>query len=229
MDNNDTFIRLSDRGDMALLRDVAAGREDAFMEIMNRYLPLISRTTFRILCDRNDSESVAKQVFIYLWHNFDQYDDRFTLEEWLLRRTFYLSRLRISRRRILHVFGKRPALFAVSKPKAENTDDYITTQAWELFCRTSLKMTPVQRVVFTFVDLEQLGQEKTAYVTGLFRYRVRIAEERAEKKLKEELAGYGKVDDYEAYVGFMRKVSDGLTDLEAIKLMIFEDLGLKLL
>ena len=37
MDNNDTFISLSDRGDMALLRDVAAGREDAFMEIMNRY------------------------------------------------------------------------------------------------------------------------------------------------------------------------------------------------
>ena len=170
MDNNDTFISLSDRGDMALLRDVAAGREDAFIEILNRYLPLISRTTFRILCDRNDSETVAKQVFIYLWHNFDQYDDRFTLEEWLLRRTFYLSRLRISWRRILHFFGKRPALFAVSKPKAENTDDYITTQAWELFCRTSLKMTPVQRVVFTFVDLEQLGQEKTAYVTGLFRY-----------------------------------------------------------
>lgn len=160
MDNNDTFISLSDRGDMALLRDVAAGREDAFIEIMNRYLPLISRTTFRILCDRNDSEAVAKQVFIYLWHNFDQYDDRFTLEEWLLRRTFYLSRLRISRRRILHFFGKRPALFAVSKPKAENTDDYITTQAWELFCRTSLKMTPVQRVVFTFVNLEQLGQER---------------------------------------------------------------------
>ena len=225
MDNNDTFISLGDRGDMALLRDIAAGREDAFMEMMNRYLPLISRTTFRILCDRNDSEAVAKQVFIYLWHNFDQYDDRFTLDEWLLRRTFYLSRLRISRRRILHVFGKRPALFAVSKPKAENTDDYITTQAWELFCRTSLKMTPVQRVVFTFVDLEQLSPDKVAYITGLFRYRVRIAEERAAKKLKDELDGYGKANDYEAYIGFMRKVSDSLTDLELIKRAVMTDIS----
>ena len=225
MDNNDTFIRLSDRGDMALLRDIAAGREDAFMEMMNRYLPLISRTTFRILCDRNDSEAVAKQVFIYLWHNFDQYDDRFTLEEWLLRRTFYLSRLRISRRRILHVFGKRPALFAVSKPKAENTDDYITTQAWELFCRTSLKMTPVQRVIFTFVDLEQLSPDKVAYITGLFRYRVRIAEERAVKKLKDELDRYGKANDYVAYIGFMRKVSDSLTDLELIKRAVMTDIS----
>ena len=225
MDNNDTYIRLADRGDMALLRDIAAGREDAFMEMMNRYLPLISRTTFRILCDRNDSEAVAKQVFIYLWHNFDQYDDRFTLEEWLLRRTFYLSRLMISRRRILHVFGKRPALFAVSKPKAENTDDYITTQAWELFCRTSLKMTPVQRVIFTFVDLEQLSPDKVAYITGLFRYRVRIAEERAAKKLKDELDGYGKANDYEAYIGFMRKVSDSLTDLELLKRAVMTDIS----
>lgn len=225
MDNNDTYIRLADRGDMALLRDIAAGREDAFMEMMNRYLPLISRTTFRILCDRNDSEAVAKQVFIYLWHNFDQYDDRFTLEEWLLRCTFYLSRLRISRRRILHVFGKRPALFAVSKPKAENTDDYITTQAWELFCRTSLKMTPVQRVIFTFVDLEQLSPDKVAYITGLFRYRVRIAEERAVKKLKDELDGYGKANDYVAYIGFMRKVSDSLTDLELIKRAVMTDIS----
>ena len=88
-------------------------------------------------------------------------------------------------------------------------------------------MTPVQRVVFTFVDLEQLGQEKTAYVTGLFRYRVRIAEERAEKKLKEELAGYGKADDYEAYVGFMRKVSDSLTDLELIKRTVMTDISSK--
>lgn len=225
MDSNDTFIKLSDRGDMALLRDIAAGREDAFMEIMNRYLPLISRTTFRILCDRNDSEAVTKQVFIYLWHNFERYDDRFTLEEWILRRTFYLSGLRISRRRIFHLLGRRPALFAVSRPKVENTDDYITTQAWELFCRSSMKMTPVQRVIFTLVGLEQLSQDKVAYITGLFRYRVRIAEERAQRKLKDELDGYGKVNDYESYVGFMRKVSDSLTDLELIKRTVMTDIS----
>jgi len=226
MDNKDTFIRLQDRGDMALLRDVAEGREDAFGAIMDRYLPLICRTTFRILCDRNDSEAVTRQVFVYLWQNVSMYDDRFTLKEWLLRRTFYLSRLRISRRRILYLFGKRPALFAVSKPKVDNTDDYVTTQAWEMFCRTSLKMTPVQRAVFTFVTLEQLPPSTVAYFTGLFGSRVRIAQSRAERKIKEELGTFGKENEYEAYIGFMRKVSDSLTDIAVIKKNILSSPGL---
>ncbi len=226
MDTSDTFIRIQDRGDMALLSEIADGRRDAFEVIMDRYMPLISRTTFRILCDRTDSEAVTEKVFMDLWLNVGQYDDRFSLKEWLLRRTFLLSRLRISRRRILHLFGKRQPLFAVARPRVENTDDYITTQAWEMFCRTSLKMTPVQRAVFTFVTLEQIPVAKVVFFTGLFTHRVRIAEGRAENKIKEELSTFGKEKEYDAYIGFMRKVSDSLTDIAAIKSRILSSLGL---
>lgn len=217
MENSESFVGLHQKSDMALLRDIFQGSNVAFDELLDRYVPLVSRNTFRILCDRTDSEAVTRQVFIWFRQNLSLYDDRYSLEEWLLRRTFLFSRRRFFRRRMLRVAGQRPPLFAVSRPKVENMDDYITTQAWEMFCRASGKMTPIQRIVFTFVDLEGIDDGKTAFFTGLFGHRVAIARERARKRIKEELEVFGKTDEYDAYIGFIRKVSESLTDLEMIK------------
>lgn len=209
----DRNIRFEDIGDMALMRDISAGNIEAYSALLDRYLPLISRTTFRMLCDRRDSEYVTISVFINLWNDCTLYDDRFSLEEWLLRMTYRLAR----RRLIGRIFGKHPDLFAVSRPKVENTDDYITTQAWELFCRASMKMSPVQRAVFTLTSLECLSDGKTSFIYGISVRRSIFAKKRAELRIKEELACFGKEDEYDAYVGFIRKVSDGLTDICLIK------------
>lgn len=211
---NDQEIILQD---MPLLKETHRGSEKAFHTLMDKYMPLVSRTTFRILCDRSDSEAVTEKVFIQLWHDVMAYDDRYTLAEWLLRRTCLFTRLRISRRRLLYFAGIRPDLFALSKPKAEHTDDYLTTMAWEIFCRASARMTPVQRIVFTLNVLEQLPDYKVAAITGLFNYRVKIALNRAVRKVHSELARFGSSDEYERYIGFVRKISDSLIDLERLK------------
>ena len=105
MDPLDRYARLKDRSDIALIKDVSYGNMEAFDELMNRYLDLVSRTSFRILCDRRDSEHVTVSVFLSLWHEVLDYDDRFTVGEWLLRKTCINARLRIMRRRILRIFG----------------------------------------------------------------------------------------------------------------------------
>lgn len=212
MDDQETILQ-----DMPLLKQMHRGSEKAFEMLIEKYMPLISRTTFRILCDRSDSEAVTEKVFIQLWHDVMAYDDRYTLAEWLLRRACLYSRLRISRRRLNYIAGLRPDLFALSKPKVENTDDYLTTVAWELFCRASARMTPVQRIVFTLNVLEELPDYKVASITGLFRYRVNIALRRAHQKIHTELKRFGKPDDYEPYIGFIRKISDSLIDLERLR------------
>lgn len=203
--------------DMPLLKQMHRGSEKAFEALMEKYLPLISRTSFRILCDRSDSEAVTEKVFVQLWHDVMSYDDRFTLAEWLLRRACVYSRLRISRRRLLYFTGVRPDLFALSKPKVEHVDDYLTTMAWEVFCRASSKMTPVQRIVFSLAVLEQLPDYKVAEITGLFKYRVNIALHRAQQKIYAELKRFGKPDDYDSYIGFVRRISDSLIDLDRLK------------
>ena len=67
MDPLDRYARLKDRSDIALIKDVSYGNLEAFDELMNRYLDLVSRTSFRILCDRKDSEYVTARVFVSLW------------------------------------------------------------------------------------------------------------------------------------------------------------------
>lgn len=203
--------------DMPLLKELHRGSERALETLMNKYLPLVSRTAFRILCDRLDSEAVTEKVFLQLWHDVMAYDDRYTLAEWLLRRTCLYSRLRISRRRFLSFAGVRTDVFALSRPKVDDIDDYLTNMAWELFCRASGSMTPVQRIVFSLVVLEQVPDYKVAAITGLSTYRVKLALCRSHNKLSSELKRFGKLDDYERYVGFVRRISDSLIDQDRLK------------
>lgn len=212
MDPLDRYARLADRSDIALMKDVSYGNADAFDELMNRYLDLISRTSFRILCDRRDSEYVTARVFISLWYDVLDYDDRFTVGEWLLRKTCIYARIRIMRRRILRFFGVSNDVFVNVSPVVENEDDYVTKLAWELHCRAVTHMTPLQAAVYAMCVLEDMPVEEVAYITGLTRFRIALSLERAEDKVRSRLKDYGKQSYYERYNGFLRKVADSLTD-----------------
>lgn len=220
MEFSERYARLEDRNDIALMKDVSYGNMDAFEELMNRYLDLVSRTTFRILCDRNDSESVTTQVFVSLWHDVLDYDDRWSVEEWLLRKAFAYCRLRIVRRRILSIFGVENDVFVNVSPRAENVDDYITKQAWELHCRTSSHMTSLQSAVYALRVLEDMSEDKVSLITGANRLRVESALHIAEEKVRSGLKNYGKGRDYDRYNSFLRKVADSLTDMNKLKKMI---------
>lgn len=197
---------------MALLRETSYGNDEAFMVLLDRYLELVSRTSFRILCDREDSEAVTVKVFVSLWNDVLDYDDRFTLSEWLLRKTCIYCRIRIMRRRILRIFGVSTDLFVRASPKVEDHDDYVVKKAWELFCRASLQMTPLQSVAYALCRLEGLEVNDTARITGLSNFRISLALQCASDKIRVELKHFGKDEDYERFTGFLRKVAESLTD-----------------
>ena len=220
MDDSERYARLGERSDMALMKDVSYGNMDAFEELMDRYLNIVSKTSFRILCDRRDSEYVTARVFQSLWNDVLEYDDRFTVGEWLLRRTCFFARIRIMRRRILRIFGIQNDVFVNVSPKAENEDDYVTKQAWELHCRAVAHMTPLQSAVYAMCVLEDIPEESVALITGLTRFRIGLALERAEEKVKARLKDYGREGEYEKYNGFLRKVADSMTDMRKLKKMI---------
>ena len=220
MIDSDRYARLDDRSDIALLKDMSYGNIEAFKELLRRYLYLVSRTTFRILCDREDSEQVTVQVFASLWHDVLDYDDRFTVEEWILRKTCFYSRVRIMRRRLLRVFGVVNDVFVKVAPTAENEDDYVTKQAWQLHCRITTHMTPLQGMVYALCVLEGMSKEEVALITSMTVVRIGLALKRAEDKVRAELKEYGKKDYYDRYNGFLRKVADGMTDMDKLNKMI---------
>ncbi|MBO7191818.1 MAG: hypothetical protein J6V17_00330 [Bacteroidales bacterium] len=224
MELADRYARLSERSDIALLKDVSYGDVDAYNELIDRYLSLVSRTSFRILCDREDSEDTVVKVFVSLWYEVLDYDDSFTLSEWLLRKTCLYSRIRITRRRILRIFGVVNDVFVNVSPKVEDQDDYLTKQAWELYCRTSNYMTPLQNAVYALCELEGISKSIVAKITGMTEFRVGLALRRAEEYIRAELSSYDKEKDFDRYNGFLRKVADSITDSEKLKGKIISSL-----
>ena len=220
MEYTDRYARLEDRSDIALLKDIRYGNMEALKELTRRYLGIVSRTTFRILCDRIDSEQVTVQVFASVWHDVLDYDDRYTVEEWILRKTCLYSRIRIMRRRILRIFGVVNDVFVRVSPKAENEDDYVTKQAWQLHCRATTHMTPLQSMTYALCVLEGMTREKVATITGMTGFRIGVAMNRAEDKVRAELKDYGKTDYYDSYNDFLRKVADGMSDMDKLNKMI---------
>ena len=187
-------------------------KDEVLKDIMQRYLDLVSRTSFRILCDSEDSEAVTVDVFTSVWAHLEGYDGSVPMRQWILSLTVRKSRLRIARRRLMYVFGRRPDLYFTSSPKVLDQDDYITKLAWEIYCRASSGMTSVQRIVYTLIVLEQLSEEEVSDVTGLSNLRIRYAAETAENRLKAELEKYGRTESYPDYKKFLRKVRDDVTE-----------------
>ena len=220
MNDSERYARMVERGDMTLMREVSYGSMEAFEELMDRYLDLVFRTSFRILCDRRDSEYVTTRVFVSLWHDVLDYDDSFSVAEWLLRKTCIYGRLRIMRRRILGFFGVVNDVFVNVSPKVDDEDDYVTKQAWELHCRASTHMTPLQSAVYAMCILDGMSRESVARITGMTRFRIGLAQERAEEKARSELRYYGREKDFNRYNAFLRKVADSLTDMARLKNMI---------
>ena len=189
---------------------IGCGDVRAIKHLMDEYQDLVSRTSFRILCDRKDSEVVTQEVFQHALNNSETFDGSIPLEAWILHHTCRYSRLRIVRRRIMYIFGERPDLFVTTSPKAPTYDDYVTKQAWELYCRISVDMSITHRILFVLCVLEGISEKDASQITGISRRRISSLITAAESKFRKELKRLGCSDDYYRYIGFLRKVRDVL-------------------
>lgn len=180
--------------DAVLMGAVVLGSQGAFDEVMDRYMPMVSRTSYRILCDREDSEDVTQEVFIKIWRNASDFDCRYSLSTWIYRITCNLCYDRLRRRKILSFFSITPSLFETSAPMSPSPEeDFITKETWEIFCRASRHLSPKQRAVFTLRDLEGLETEEVEAVTGITPDQIKSSLHIARKKIRQELERYGKV------------------------------------
>ena len=187
-------MKLVQADDASLIREVALGRQEALKVIMDRYMSMVSRTAYRILCDRPDSEGITRQVFMKVWRNASSYDGRYNVSTWLYRITCNLCFDRLHRRRILELFSIRPSVYESSAPAAMSPEeDFITKETWAIFCRASKELSPKQRTVFTLYDLEGLSSEDVNSITGMTADQIKDNLYIAREKIRQELERYGKV------------------------------------
>lgn len=178
----------------ALMGAVALGHRDALRVVLDRYMPMVSRASYRILCDRDDSEDVTREVFIRIWRNASFFDGRYNISTWIYSITCNLCYDRLRRRKLLSLLSIAPPVYETSAPEARSAEeDFITKETWEIFCRASQNLSPKQRTVFTLHDLEGLDTETVIAVTGLTSDQINSNLYVARMKIRQELERYGKV------------------------------------
>lgn len=164
---------------------------DAMVDL---YLPLVSRTAFRILCDRKDCEAVSWSVLNHLIDNPFPCDLSVSkIEMKLYHITVVYSIQRIIRRQFMWIFYNRPPVYTYSLAENRTSEDFIKGQVWEIYCRASRNMTPLQRVIYALMELEQLPVTDVAKITGLMPFLVTSALDNSREKVKKELRRYGRV------------------------------------
>ncbi len=176
------------------MKGIALGSPDAMEILMDRYLPMVSRVSYRILCDIRESEEVTKEVFMKVWRSAGEYDFRRDVSIWICRIIYNFCYVHIRRQRFLDLFSVHPSVFETSAPKPLSPEeDYITNETWEIYCRATRFLTIRQRAVFVFKDLEGLSTDEVSSIMHLNSARIRHNLVIARDKIKEELSGYGKV------------------------------------
>jgi RNA polymerase sigma-70 factor, ECF subfamily len=104
--------------DAALVREVAAGSQDALATLYDRHVDAVFAAASRLTSDRQVAEEVVQETFLALWNRAESYDPSAgSLAAWLhtIARNRAVDRLRAA--------GRRPNLVPLSATTADDERD----------------------------------------------------------------------------------------------------------
>ena len=104
--------------DAALVREVAAGSEDALGMLYDHYVDAVHAAASRLTSDRQIAEEVVQETFLALWNRAELFDPAMgSLAAWLhtIARNRTVDRLRAA--------GRRPSLVPFSATGGEDEQD----------------------------------------------------------------------------------------------------------
>jgi RNA polymerase sigma-70 factor (ECF subfamily) len=107
-----------DHDETALVREVAAGSQDALAALYDRYADAVYAAAIRLTSDRQVAEEVVQETFLALWNRAELFDpDTGSLAAWLhtIARNRTVDRLRAA--------GRRPSLVPLSAAAGTNEHD----------------------------------------------------------------------------------------------------------
>jgi len=152
-------------GDEALMRELAAGSDEALRQLYARYAPLVFGIATRSL-ERAAAEEVVQDVFLSLWRGAARFDaERGSLRSWLLQIAHrrILNELRGRRRRV----RLEPELEDEGAGAPADPEPGPQGLLWLAFRRAAVRnaieaLPPAQRQALSLAFLEELTHEQVA-------------------------------------------------------------------
>lgn len=151
--------------DLRIVKEVLAGRQDSFRELVNRYQNLVAGIAWRSGCRREDAEDVVSEVFFKVYRNLDQYRPDHPFSTWLYRLT---ANHLIDRSRRLKKERLRTEMPAQVEDTSPGAQDGIETDERAALVRKALgEIDERYREVMYLVYVEGLKVDETAKALGV--------------------------------------------------------------
>jgi RNA polymerase sigma-70 factor, ECF subfamily len=174
----------NDLADERIIEDVLAGKEGAFIQLVNRYKRKVFSMSARFARDKDDLDDICQDIFIKIYENLGKFRSDAPFEHWLSRiaiRTCY-DALRKRRKEK----GNVPLeTIHYQIAAAETGEDLLAAeQARSILEKGMAQLKPAERLVITLLELEEKPVREIADLTGWSEVNVKVRAFRARQKLK---------------------------------------------
>jgi RNA polymerase sigma-70 factor (ECF subfamily) len=187
------------RKDTALVSEFLAGKESAFIEIMDRHRSKIFHTAMRLLHSHSDAEEVTQDAFIRAYRGLTRFRGECSLSTWLYRIVTNLARNRywhLFRRRrhatlsLDLALGEDQTFTLADKIAADRADpaqESTRVEFSNLVSECLEKLEPPHREILTLCNVQGLPYDEIATVLGIRLGTVKSRIARARKNLRKHI------------------------------------------
>jgi len=156
--------------DEQLMRDLAAGREEAVGPLYARYAPIVFGMASQAV-DRGTAEELVQDVFLALWRNSGSFDAaRGPLRPWLLQIAHFRianELRRRSRRPKTQADSGEDRLDVIADPSPDQAQETWNTRRREILRRALEELPPAQRQALGLAYFDDLSHGQIASVLGV--------------------------------------------------------------
>jgi len=176
------------------LRRLANGDENAARELLRHFHPFVLKLVRAHLPRRLSEEDLTQMIFIRIFQNLDKYSGNVPLQHWISRVAVNtcLNELRAEKRRPewrLADFdeGTAAAIELLARTESETATPDDAQMAKDLLARLLGHLSPDDRLLVTWLHLEERSIQEIHSLTGWSRAAIKVRAFRARAKLKKML------------------------------------------
>lgn len=191
-------ISTAEENDNREVEAVKHGDKSAFRDLMNKYSHFVAASVYRVLWNNEDTADVVQETFIKVWKNIARYNDDSKFSTWLYKiaiNTAY-DKLRSRKRKQLIFTGIDEKLIDSlnTKEPVDVVDNLSDKELVKIIMFLADSLSPVQKMIFTLVDIEKHRIRETAEILNMNESTVKANLSHARKKIRLKLANYIKED-----------------------------------
>lgn len=169
-----------------LIRKSAKGDTKAFALLVMKFQPLVYQVAYRLLCNENEAQDAMQETFVKVWLSIGRYDARFRFSTWIYKITTNVCIDKLRTVQFSPADGTNVSTLSLTS--AEDIEKhFINRELKELIIALTAELTPVQRLVFTLRDLEDLETPEVETITGLSAAQIKSNLYLARKYIRERI------------------------------------------